>query len=120
MPRTATIPPDLSPDDLQKLSQDDWRYLEAKSRKVLKSLLSRTTGTNVNAKELADIMRSAAMAKDKAYPDSSTSGISVTLPAKLLKPIEQAILAQSKKYGGKKDTVKEERVDESIRSEANV
>ena len=98
MPRTSIIPPNLNPEQLQELSQTDWRFIEAKGRKVLKGLLRSSTSKAINSTELVNIMRSAALAKEQAYPDSSKSGLSVNLPAKLLKPIEQAILCASKKH----------------------
>src|SRR3990167_112630 len=111
MPRTSIIPPNLNPGQLQELSQTDWRFIEAKGRKVLKGLLRSSTSKAINSTELVNIMRSAALAKEQAYPDSSKSGLSMNVPAKLLKPIEQAIIASSKKHGGTKDTVKKESVE---------
>ena len=96
MPKTSVLPPDLTPEEHHKLSQDDWRFIEAKSRKVLKGLLRGSTSKDINTRELVDIMRSAAEAKKQAYPDAAFSELSVNAPARLLKPIELAILAQMK------------------------
>lgn len=94
----SLVPEDLSEEQLQELSRKDWRFIEAKGRKVLKGLLRSSSSKAINSRELVDIMRSAALAKDKAYPEEANSSLQIYVPAKLLKPIEQAILGVSKKH----------------------
>ena len=110
MPKKPLIPSDLSPEQLQDLSQQDWRFIEAKTRKVLKGLIRSSTSKSINTKELVEVMRSAATAKEHAYPDADRSALNLHVPASLLKSVELAIKAQSIKSGIEKDTV----IDESI------
>ena len=86
--------PTLTYEQQQELTKEDWVKLESRYRKLINRSLSDPT---TPARVLSDITRAAAVAHDRAYPDASGSGLSLQLPAKLLKPIEQAIYAASKK-----------------------
>ena len=105
------------PEDLRKESDSEARKAaKLLSKKVLRSLRDNSTP----AREVNDLIRSLATARQSAYPEASDSNLSLTVPAKLLKPIEQAILASFKKHGGKKDTVKKDNVEDSITLESSV
>ena len=103
----------LTKEQLQERSQQEWIQIEARSRKLIQRSLR---DKNTPARAISEVMRAGAVAREQAYPDAANSGISVNVPARLLKPIEQAIRASSKKHGGKIDTVKKDSVEESITS----
>ena len=88
-------PTSLTYEQKQELTRDDWVKVEQKYRRRVHRFLR---DPKTPARELNDLVRSAAIAYDKAYPDAGSTGISTYVPAKLLKPIEQAILGVSKKH----------------------
>ena len=83
----------LDPDELRKISDAEARKIEIGVREALLSTLHKG---NISVREVHDLTRAFSVAKSTAYPESSESNISLTFPAKLLKPVEQAILAQRK------------------------
>ena len=83
----------LDPDELRKISDAEARKIE---EHVREGLLSTLRKGNASPRELNDLIRAFDVARSTAYPESAQSVLSLTVPAKLLKPIEQAILAQRK------------------------
>ena len=81
------------PDELRKISDSEARKIE---KHVREDLLSTLRKGNASPRELNDLIRAFDVARSTAYPESAQSVLSLTVPAKLLKPIEQAILAQRK------------------------
>ena len=105
------------PEELRKESDAEARKIE---QHVREGLLSTLRQGKASPRELNDLIRAFDVARSTAYPESAQSVLSLTVPAKLLKSIEQAIRASSKKHGGKIDTVKKDSVEESITSEVSV
>ena len=92
---TSELPAEsLTYEQKQELTRDDWVKVEKKYRLRVHRFLR---DPKTPARELNDLVRSAAIAYDKAYPDAGSTGILTYVPARLLKPIEQAILGVSKK-----------------------
>ena len=81
------------PDELRKISDSEARKIE---EHVREGLLSTLRKGNASPRELNDLIRAFDVARATAYPKAAESTLALTLPAKLLKPIEQAILAQRK------------------------
>ena len=99
----------LTKEQLQERSQQEWIQIEARSRKLIQRSLR---DKNTPARAISEVMRAGAVAREQAYPDAANSGLSVNVPARLLKPIEQAIRGvEKKKSGGIKDTVKSEAIE---------
>ena len=81
------------PEDLRKESDIRARKIE---KRISDAALSALRNPKTPARELNELIRSFSTARLSAYPDSTESNLSLTVPAKLLKPIELAILAQRK------------------------
>ena len=81
------------PETLRKESDSRARKIE---QEISSAALSALRNPKTPARELNELIRSFSTARLSAYPDSTESNLSLTVPAKLLKPIEQAILAQRK------------------------
>ena len=83
----------LDPDELRKESDAEARNIEKQVRDELLRMLRKG---NISVREIHDLTRAFSVAKSTAYPESAQSVLSLTVPAKLLRPIELAILAQRK------------------------
>ena len=81
------------PEELRKESDREARKIEIGVRDELLSMLRKG---NASPRELNDLIRAFDVARSTAYPQAAQSVLSLTVPAKLLKPIELAILAQRK------------------------
>lgn len=81
------------PEELRKESDAEARKIEIGVRDELLSMLRKG---NASPRELNDLIRAFDVARSTAYPQAAQSVLSLTVPAKLLKPIEQAILSQRK------------------------
>ena len=108
------------PEDLRKESDSEARKAaKLLGKKVLRSLRDSSTP----AREVNDLIRSLATARQSAYPEASDSNLSLNVPAKLLKPIETAILAQQRSVDrgktSKRPDVHSQDVSKPIESKAN-
>ena len=83
----------IDPDELRKESDAEARKIEIGVRDELLSMLRKG---NASPRELNDLIRAFDVARATAYPKAAESNISLSFPAKLLKPVEQAITAQRK------------------------
>lgn len=80
-----------------KLNQEAWREVEVVMRSTLREAL-RHSGTgkerkpNATPREIKDLALAAGICQSKAYPESSTTGLSAHAPAHLLKAVADIIL----------------------------
>lgn len=80
-----TIDPSLSEEELSQASRKRWIELDSLGSKKLLDYFHAGKPANLSAGDLRNLMVSAAVARDKAYPKGNDFGMQIHLPAKLLK-----------------------------------